>query len=561
MTIGDPRTDLAISLLNADGTVGDRWGPDEAAVGSVPKGLGFTTSDPGGFKDSSLALSRAIDKQWPDLKLLRSLRIYGLGGKTAWEGRLQEIPLHHAEDTSISPGAVGHVARLDDDPSFAEIYLDSDLTKWGEPSIARKVALLAANILPNAGIGASFQDSSTSLLAAIMFSYERLSKNNTGGESWYYGNGVDIGRLLYNFKGSGTDVAWTDVATLCENDAVAGAVASADYNGVAESLAQQLPAAEAIAAAGKKYAAFSTWREQGATEVDPYNGNHRWEVPKVMGRHGLKLSGVWPLVGLLGSDVVADIVRRTAPDLKFTTGPYGTIPSTTFGIPHLVFSEGVKGSDAILGVNAFHQRTWGVYEDKTFFWRPVTSYRKRWRIRRSRGHGVDLLGPQAEDAINGVVVTFTDAAGMTRVVGPPGCPTAYATSSGLADTSASNPVNAAGIKRKWAELKLGFVTTTSGAIQVGGAYLADKLTNSKARGSVVVSGLVQDDRTGSWHPSWEMRAGDSAVVTDGDNVERGIIETNYNHDTRTCTCNMDTTPHKFEALQERMGIALMGVTE
>lgn len=557
----DPRTDLAISLLNADNSVGDRWGPDEGAVGDVPRGLSFSTSDPGGFKDSSLSLARDIGKTWPDLRLLRAIRIYGMGNRTAWEGRLQEIPLHHADDNSIAPGAVGHVARLEDDPSFAEIYLDSDLTKWGEPSIGRKVALLAANILPNAGIAASFQDASTAALAAIMFSYERLTKNSTGGEAWYYGGGVDLGRLLYNFKGTGTDVAWLDVANLCVDDLLTSPVASADYDAVAESLAQELPTAAGIAAAGKKYAALQTWRANGATETDPYNGNHRWEVPKVMGRHGLTLRGAWPNVGLYGSDVIADIVRRAAPDLQFTTGVAGSIRASNYGIPHLVFNEGAKAADAILGVNAFHQRSWGVYEDKTFFWRPPTSYRKRWRVRRSRGHGVDLLGPQAEDAINGVVVTFTDPAGVTRVVGPPGCPTAYATSASLADASPANPVNAAGIKRKWAELKLGFVTTTTGAIQVGNAYLVDKLTNAKARGSVVVAGLVQDDATESWHPSWEMRAGDSAIVTDGDNIERGIIETNYDHDSRACTCNMDSTPHKFEALQERMGIALMGVTE
>lgn len=558
MTLGDPATDLAISLLNGDGTVGDRWGADENVVGNVPKGLGFTTSDPGGFKDCTLSLAREIDKTWPDLSLLRALRIYGTGNRTAWEGRLQEIPRHHADDTSIAPGAVGHIARLDDDPSFAEIYLDADLTKWGDPSTARRVQMLGAGYsFAGVEVHDGFQDSGTNG-PAILFAFNDYGAATDLGEAWYYGGGVPLAKVLYDYiipKAGGDMVNQGTRLWACENDQAAGAVGGTVHSAAAA------PGQEAAGgtALTKYFLAQSYYLGAftGASTGDTFGVAY----PKVLGRHGLPVRGAWPAVGLYGSDVIADIVSRCASDLNFTTGTGGSIAESTFAIPHLVFAEGVKGSDAVLGVNAYHQRSWGVYEDKTFFWRPATSYRKRWRIRRSKGHGVDLLGPQAEDAINGVVCTFTDPAGVTRVVGPPGCPTAYATSDTLADTSLTNPVNRAGIERKWAELKLGFVTTTAGAIAVAAAYLADKLANAQARGSVVVAGLVEDDETGTLYPAWAMRAGDSAIVTDGDNIERGIIETSYDHDSRTCTCNLDATPHKVEALMERMGLVLVGVTD
>jgi hypothetical protein len=561
--IADPETDLALSLLNPDGTVGSRWGADEGSVGDVPRGLGFTTSDPGGFKDANLALARDINVDWPDLDLLRALRIYGRGQRTAWEGRLHETPRHHAEDFSINPGAVGHVARLDDDPSFAELYIDADLSKWGEPSSARKVGILGAVFggrpyQYEQEFNASTDDSTYG--AGVFARLGNVAAGTTPfGEMVYYGGGPDIGKVRHDYRvfaGLAEDANMDDRIYLAGDDAFATLVDAGASGKQATALNKTVEAA----GAGRKYAEVSS-AYLAVLAAGNFGNTRAWLNLKVIGRHGLTERGVFPAIGFYGSDVVTDIVKRVAPDLNYSTGPDGSIVDSTFAIPHLTFPEGVKGSDAILGVNAFHQRSWGVYDDKTFFWRPATSYRKRWRIRRSKGHGVDLLGPQAEDAINGVVVTFTDPSGITRVVGPPECRTAFATSEFLADPSPSNPVNLAGITRKWGELKLGFITTTAGAIQVGAAWLQEKLTSASSRGSVVVSGLVEDDATGTLYPSWAMRAGDSAVVTDGDNVERGIIETTYDHDSRTCTCNLDATPHKVEALMERMGIVLTGVVD
>jgi hypothetical protein len=555
---GEPSTRLAASLLDPDGKVIARWGPDAEAVGDIPRGLTFTTSDPGGFKDSTAALSRRIDRSWPDLRLLRDIRYYGAGNRTAWEGRLQETPAHHADDFAISPGAVGHVVELDDDPSFAEIYLDRELSKWGEPTTQRRLNLINSNVDPSAvTMSQSAAGEGAAEGAGITAQYQWLKAGKEErGELLYYNGGVNIGRVLWDLNGrAATEDATFFNGIFLSPNGVDSSGPSANSNAVTA-----LGKSVTNSKAGYPYAILvSTYG--GAAAIDPYLEAFRWLNLMVTGTHGLTLRGAWPNVGIYTHDVIADIVRRTGPRLRFTTGPEGTISDGDFAIPHLSFGEGIKGSDAILAANAYHQRFWGVYDDKTFFWLPTTTFRKRWRIRRSKGHGIDLLGPQAEDAMNGVVVSFTDAAGITRKIGPPGASSCYATSALLADTSASNPVNAAGIERKWGELQLGFTTDVNGAIQVGVAYLQMKLESATSRGSVTVTDLIEDDETGTLYPAWYMRAGDSAIVTDGDAIERRIIETVYSHDSRQLTANMDSTPHKVEALMERMGIVLVGIVE
>lgn len=558
----EPSNRLAASLLDRDGRIVARWGPDADAVGDIPRGLTFTTSDPGGFKDSTAALSRRIDQDWPDLSLLRDIRYYGAGNRTAWEGRLQETPAHHGDDYTISPGAVGHVVELDDDPSFAEIYIDSELSKWGEASVQRKLNQLNNNFIPVGQISTG-PESSGGLALAVMVDFMNVVTNEAikqGAEAIYYGGGVDIGALLYDFQSlrsydTSNSTQWRDRPEAGTDD-----VFSVSQVGTNHAQGTANGQTFTVTSSGKKYLAIQSYHLTGASG-NTMNAVHAWLRPKVLGRHGVFLRGEWPNVGFYASDVIANIVSRCAPRFQFTTGPEGSIRDSDFAIPHLVFDGSVKGSDAVMATNAFHQRSWGVYDDKTFFWQPTTTYRKRWRIRRSKGHGVDLLGPQAEDAMNGVVVTFTDPAGISRTVMPPGGTAAYATSALLADTSAANPVNAAGIPRKWGELQLGFVTDVNGAIQVGAAYLQMKLESATSRGSVTVTGLIEDDETGALYPAWYMRSGDSAIVTDGDNIERRIIETTYSHDSEQLTANMDSTPHKVEALMERMGVVLVGIVE
>lgn len=551
---GEPSTRLAISLLDQRGAVAARWGPDAEAVGDVPRGLSFSTSDPGGFKDSQVSLARRIDKEWPDLQLLRDIRIHGAGRRVAWEGRLQDIPRHHAEDHAINPGAVGHSAALDDDPSFRECYVGRDLGELAEIAAQRRLgygttfSYVGYSVAPDSGQGRP------SLALEVGGAWG--SQRPLAGAMYDAGPGCAIAFCDYEFETSTADANFE----MELNNSLTDAGPAVDTSGDLATGATTGSGTFSPTTARRVLAFF--WRyATGPAGAD--GAQYRCYLRRLawFGNHGLTIRGTKPARGLYASDVIANIVSRVAPDLTFTTGNDGSIQPSTYIIPHLVFSSPTKGSDAIMAVNAYHQRSWGVEEGKRFFWRSTAKPRRRWRIRRSLGHGVDLLGPQAEAAINGVMVSFSDPAGVQRVIGPTGCTTADYTSALLADTSPTNPVTLAGIKRKWGELSLSFVTDYDGAAQVGAAWLRDKLENANSRGSIVVTGLVEDDETGALYPSWYMRAGDSAIVTDGDGIERRIIETSYDNDSETCTCNLDSTPSKVDALMERMGIALVGYAD
>ena len=116
-----------MSITHADGRV-TRMGPDEPEAKDIPEGLNFSTSIPGGFSQSDWKLSRRVDIDYADLNLLDQVRIYGAGNRTAWEGRMAQLPRQHGTGIAINPGAVGYSAHLRDDPSFREVYRDMDLS-------------------------------------------------------------------------------------------------------------------------------------------------------------------------------------------------------------------------------------------------------------------------------------------------------------------------------------------------------------------------------------------------------------------------------------------------
>jgi len=545
---------LAVALRTADGTT-FRWGADEPDAEDVPRGIQFTTSDPGGFKDATVSLPRRIDVDFPDLTLFDDWRIYGPGaGETAFEGRTEQTPRSHGDDFAIQAQAVGWAAHLRDDPTFREIYVDRDVSRWGGPSTTRRIALgFAWHVRSDPTVRFDYVNG----LPCVELAYDRVAANAATPigevvEAWYDLNGLQLGSVYYDVALSGAFAAPWDVGLLGAGDdtgvgpygtpvSFLGATSfTGTYNGVAGQKAIQL-----------KMHYSGTFTGDGVWYL-------QLRRPAVFGGHGLTKRGAAPLQGLYASDVIADVVGRAAPRLKFTTGDGGSIEPTNYPIPHLIFLEPVTAEDAILATNAFHQRSWGVGDDKTFFYRSTGNPRRRWRCRLSDGAQMDLAGPQAENAINGVIVRFEGPAGVQETAGPPGsgCKTESAL---LVDSDSSNPATSHGLKR-WAIVDLSFVTTggaTGGAVQVGAAYLREVLSNMNVRGDVTIKGWVVSD-SGIGMPAWAVRAGDTITVEDSDNVERRIIETSYDHDTRTNALSLDTTAHRVDALMERMGVALVG---
>lgn len=544
---------LAISVTHADGRV-TRWGPDELDARDIAKSIGWRTAIPGGFKDFTCSLLRPGQRTYQDQALFDNVRCYGPGNETGFDGRAAMFP--RSEDGRVQPAAIGWASHLEDNRAFREIYVDRDLTRWGSASVSRRLAAAAGS--PTYGVrdAQAVPDPATGL-PALMCQLNDAWSVRPFVEAVYDSGGVPIGSLYY---------AWKKNAAIALPDAnwfwQAFVLDDAEFS----SYDQTANLAGAGPGTGTLDATTGT-RRFAAVELlynnAPAGGSDNcvfWTCLAVYGNHGLTkrgLAGATNAQGFYGADVIADVVARAAPLLRFTTGEGGSIEPSSFVIPHLVFASApVTGADAVSLVNGYHLNEWGVYDDREFFWRSPDPDRLTWRAKLTNGARLGLEGDDANNLFNGIFVTYQDPSGRAATVGPPGT-YADANSALLVDTDPENPVNQHGLTRI-AHLEVGQVTTLAGAIKVGEVWLAEHRLPTR-RGQLNLTGMVEHPTKGM-RPVWAVRAGDYVdIIERPDEPPRRIIETAYAHDERQLQSSLDNTVFNLDALFERIGIGLIGV--
>lgn len=548
---------LGVTVTHADGST-TRWAGDERLAENIPSGITCSTSVPGGYKDATLTLPRRIDRDYPDVSLFDDVRIWGPANETVWNGRVVAIPRSHSDTTTLTIQCVGWASHLRDMPFFREVYVDRDLSHWQGMSRQRKLNWLGtgAATVQDGQIEPDVSTGIPALVLAIDGSFTELRL-----ESWYdSGPGLAVASDYSDYVGNGTTSTWDAYLGVADDDVGTNEALSADLSSGTNS-----SGTTTFTPATPRRWAFVRLRAAGPVGDDVRRSFQHRRLA-VWGNHGLTKQGTAPNDGLYASDVIANIVSRAAPLLTYTTGAGGSISPTTFVIPQLEFRDPVTAEDAILRTNAYHLWEWGVYGGandasgypaKTFFFRPPDPNRCQWEARLSDGAHLDLEGDQGDTVYNGVVVTYTDTAGVTHTVGPPGSG-AEATDATLADTSSSNPINAHGIPARYAQLSITPITTQTGAIQIGSVFLAEQSLPQR-RGQLTVKGTLQHPTQGR-RPVWQVRAGDYIRLQDHPtDVPRRIIETSYSDDTGELVMSLDNSVWKVEALLERIGVSMAGV--
>ena len=540
---------LAISVTLASGAT-YRWGGDEPDAEDIPADLTFSTSVPGGFKDLACSLLRRIDLTYQDEALFADVRVYGPGNQTVWEGRLVQLPRSHGDSYGVTPGAVGWSAHLRDDPSFREIYVDRDMSHWAEATLPRKRAIALAPY-PQGKMPVTIGAGGISWLPPN----EALPTEERTEVMYDIGPGLAVTRIEYRGQRTGAFTSF-------EAPTIFTSASETISSPSSEALTLDSTIRGATAFTDNRYAMLRA-RTTGATT--PAAGHE--QSYDILAVYSSVVSGAaWAIPGddgvrgVLASGVLADLITRAAPLLD----PSG-IETTDFVIPHLAFREPVTAESAIALINGYHAWDWGVWEDRTFFFRQPDPDRLCWEARLSDGAKLDLEGDTAEQIFNGVVVFYNDGTGRERAVGPPaaywtgGVARADDTDASLIDTSTENPWNANfGTSRpRWENVRATEPTNLQGATTLGVVWLAQHSLPQR-RGSLTLTSTVTHPTKGDV-PVWQVRAGDYVKIADHSNsVARKIIETSYSYSTGQITLTLDNTAPKLEALLERLGVGSIG---
>ena len=551
---------LAITITSADGQL-KRLASDEPHATDIPQGLSLSTTIPGGFDTCEFNLARRLDHP-RDIELFDHVRVYGPGNTTVWEGRVVQLPRRATDTFEQGVGCVGWSSHLRDDPSFCEVYVDRDLSAWGQTSRVRQLGLINANYSAHQPRPTMRDSSSAQPALGLVFPGRWESPAKPNCEALYdAGPGLEIGAIYFDPAAAasvsfGSGHTWNVQVLVHPTDNPTGtgtgniASGASAPNFVAQYFEPTTPG---------RYATmlFRNDATPGGVFGREYSVTMR-DVT-VYGTHGLTRRGPDP-GGFYLSDIVADIVGRTAPLLRFTTGEGGSIETNQFIVTHLVYRDPVTGEEALQRANVFALWEWGVYDNREFFWRPPDPNRLCWELRLSDGVHLSNEGEDADGHYNGVVVHYQDPAGVRRVAGPPGSGFDVEHAD-LQDTSETNPVNRHGIQRRWGRLDISFPCDDDSAVQLGRVWLAEH-SIAQHRGQAEITGPVAHHPTKGPRPAYEIRAGDFVRFTDdhgNTSIPRRVIKTHYTHDDDRMVLDLSNTVFKLEAILERMGVAQVGV--
>ena len=506
-----------------------RWAGDESRPENVFSNLRWSSTMPGGHESLDCVLARQPGVSYRDMERFTTLRVIGAGGTVVGEFRLERTPQTSGDQMAISPSAVGWQAALDDNKGVSIIFSDRELGAWGPASLARKLALYSAGIVP---MDAQVAPDPSTGIPALSIEWQDQPAVRWIGEATY-DSGALVGSIYYDINRDNT----TEIRFYVGDNADTYADGSANLT--AGGAGTYTPAT------ARRFA--HAYAERGAAAVASMYANFRYLT--VFGAHGLTKRGIAPLQGFYASDIVAYAIRQYVPLLRITNE---SMQATNFVILQSAHRN-VAVSEIVKQSTRFGLEDWWVWNDKTFYFHPrgLNPLAKRWRARIVPAK-LEQTGQQADRLWESILVQWNDVDGSTKIAGPPGSG-ADVVSVYLKDSDPDNPANRLGMTRR-DKLVMG-TSTANGAIEVGRRFLEEqKALDRSGRASLV--GHVEDDR-GVIYPYTEVKAGDVVTFVDAaDTSYRRIVKADHDDTSKAANVDLDSPPEGLQAVLERLGVVL-----
>lgn len=525
---------LTVEIVTPDG-VQYRYTPDDPDPQDRHTGLQVTTKLMEGFSTATLTVPRRIDLDYGDLQLFSQIVVASDDGDVVWEGRVDDLPRSMTDTHQITVNCVGWVAHMRDRPMTA-VYVDRDVSGWGDPPTAEKIRLATAGV-----DSASFSWATDNGALVCALPNSPLGAQVTA-EAWYVAPaGLAISKVAYAGGGGSLGFPGYQVSQVLfpKLDHFVGGdeVDNAPF-----------PAAGQVAAVTPtvqtRYCYIQVY--SNGTAATPPAGAMRSYSPLAVYCTTVPTVAVpGDCDGVLASDVICDAIDRYCPMLDSA----GVQP-TGYPIPHLTFPTDTDPYDVILAANGFHLYNLAVWEGRKVTYTPPDLTDYDWQVDyESPGVTTTLQGDTVGDLCNGIVVTYTDLlTGQSARLTPDD-------TTDLADPDLSNPATMAGLKRWPNPLTLSNPTTQDAATTLGRLALAERLAPT-APGDITVQGCVLD-KAGNRQPAYRVRAGDRLVLKNFVNDRiRQVTETVWDADSKTMTVTVDSSRKVLDAVIDRLSTSL-----
>lgn len=526
---------LATDLRTHDGRVFQFNAEQDAD--RLPLSCNFSTQIPGGFGQSTVVLPRPDDFDTLDAPLLAKGRHYGPGNRTAYEGRVSGKPdAVKVGANQVTVEFEGPAAAFDDD-IFRFLYATHDLTKWGAPSVQRRIDLLLIN-RPHQTDATPVVDDTGGPALRLAVSGEWDALVIPGCETWFdAGAGLEVAYVECGFDGW-ADADWILAPFAADDDATPTIGGDVYTSGTGEGVVD-------FDTGNHRYVGFIWVFGSGAGGNANFEFGVNLRKLGAYGPHGLTLydPGDEGPRGVRGSDVLEHAISVGAPEV-----PIHYIEPSVFAMSELVFDSwenrlrNVIEEVTLKGGATDVPNDWGIY-DKGFFWRSPDSYGSDYRLRFDDGVEPFSEGEDAGELASAIIGQFTDAAGVQRAVGYPGSGADYE-SSALIDDDPLNPVIRAGLTRKVITRDVG-KTSPEGAIILSRLALREAIRSTRT-GSYTIPSLPNDVAP------YYLWSGDRINIEDGYAQPQKIVSTTYDHGEGTVEAHVGAPPSKLDVYLARL---------